>query len=277
MALRIASNMAAQGVMKNLNNVSSDSEDALNRLSSGKRITKSADDAAGLAIGNKIEATVRGLRMAKRNANNGVSLIQVAEGGLGEMSNILIRLRELSVQSASDTVGSKERGMLDLEYQELVKESDRIAESTKFSGAPLLNGENESGTMDFFVGAYAGEENIIQFEADGTNARSSELGIEGSSIAEKDDAIDNLAQVDEGLDMIAGMRAKLGSIQSRLQITTRNIDSQVFNQDSARASIQDADIAEESAKLARNSVLKSAAIASMAQANNIPKAALNLI
>ena len=277
MGLRIATNMAAQGVLKNLANTGRDEEQALQRLSSGKRITKSADDAAGLAIGNRIEGTVRGLRQAKRNAGDGISLIQVAEGGLSESSNLLVRLRELSVQAASDTVGQEERGMLDLEYQQLTKEVDRIAQSTKFSGAPLINGENPNGTMDFFVGSYAGEENIIQFKSDGINASNSALGIDGTSIMEKDDALDNLGKVDGALDKIAVMRASLGSVQSRLQSTVKNIDSQVYNQENARSVIQDADMAEESSHLASASVMKQAGVASMIQANGIPNSALRLI
>lgn len=277
MGLRVASNMSAQGVLRNLQGTSNDEQKALERMSSGKRITKSADDAAGLAIGNKIEGTVRGLKQAKRNAGDGIALIQVAEGGLNESSSLLVRLRELSVQAASDTVGVEERGMLDLEFQQLLQEVDRIATSTKFSGAPLLNGENPSGTMDFFVGAYAGDENLIQFQSDSINATNSALGIDGSSIMEKDGALENLEKVDEALDKIAGMRAGLGSIQSRLQVTVKNIDSQVYNQENARSVIQDADIAEESARLASASVMKQAGVAAMIQANQIPNSALRLI
>ena len=168
MGLRIKSNIASVMVQKELSKASSKTDDSYAKLSSGNRITKSADDAAGLGIAKKMEAEVRGLQMAKRNASAGVSMVQVAEGGLDESTNILTRMRELSIQAASDTVGERERGYLNLEYEQLVEEVDRISKTTTFSGSELLTGENENGVMDFHVGAYAGEENRISFDAQAT-------------------------------------------------------------------------------------------------------------
>ena len=175
MGLRIATNIASQSVQKNLKEVSNAGNSELERLSSGKRITKAADDAAGLAIATNLEAQTRGLRQATRNANDGVSLVQTAEGGLNETSNILVRLRELTIQSASDTVGDKERGFLDKEYQQLTKEIDRISESTTFNGTNLLNGNGKQ--MDFQVGSFAGEQNKITFDAAETNSSSENIGV----------------------------------------------------------------------------------------------------
>ncbi len=276
MGLRIATNVASQNVQKNLKEISSVGNSQLEKLSSGKRITKASDDAAGLAIATNLEAQTKGLRQATRNANDGVSLIQTAEGGLNETSNILIRLRELTIQAASDTVGETERGFLDKEYQQLTKEVDRIAQSTTFNGTQLLNGEGK-GSMDFQVGAFAGEQNRITFESSETNSSSSAIGISGTAIASKDDALSSITSVDEAIEKVSGHRATLGSIQSRLQSTIKNLEVQTINQDSARSVIQDVDVAEASAALASNQVLKNAGVSTLAQANQIPNSALRLI
>ncbi|MAX66479.1 MAG: flagellin [Bacteriovoracaceae bacterium] len=277
MGLRIKSNVASQMVQKDLKQASQKAEESYAKLSSGKRITKSADDAAGLGIAKKMEAEVRGYQMAQRNANAGISMIQVAEGGLDESSNILTRMRELSIQAASDTVGERERGYLNLEYEQLVQEVDRISKVTTFSGAPLLTGENENGVMDFHIGAYSGEDNKISFDATATNATADALAIEGTNILDKENASSNLEVIDEAINQVAGFRANFGSIQSRLQSTISNLDTAAVNTEAARSRIEDVDVAAESAKLAANNVMKSAGISSLAQANNIPNSALRLI
>jgi flagellin len=276
MGLRIATNIASQTVQKNLKEVSSAGNSELERLSSGKRITKAADDAAGLAISTNLEAQTKGLRQATRNANDGISLVQTAEGGLNETTNILVRLRELTIQSASDTVGDQERGFLDKEYQQLTKEIDRISESTVFNGTQLLNGEGK-GTMDFHVGAFDGEQNKITFDSSESDSSSANIGVSGSSISDKSDALDSISNVDEAIEKVSGMRANLGSIQSRLQSTVKNLETQTINQDSARSVIQDVDVAESSARLASNQVVKNAAVSTLSQANGIPNSALRLI
>lgn len=275
MGLRIKTNIASQAVQKNLKQVDQRSSESYQKLSTGKRITKSADDAAGLAIANKMEAEVRGSRMAQRNANGGISLIQVAEGGLEESSNILTRLRELSVQAASDTVGERERGYLDKEYGQLVEELDRISKTTKFGDIQLLTGEGDE--MDFHVGAYAGDDNKISFDSSEANATADNLGIAGSSIASKGDAESNLQSIDEALDMVSGFRANFGAIQSRLQTTSANLDTSITNTEAAKSQIQDVDVAAETARLASSNVIKQASISTLAQANNLPNAALRLI
>jgi len=276
MGLRISTNIASQAVQKNLKDVSNVGNAELEKLSSGKRITKAADDAAGLAISTKLEAQTKGLRQATRNANDGISLVQTAEGGLSETSNILVRLRELTIQAASDTVGDSERGFLDKEYQQLSKEVDRISESTTFNGSQLLNGKGK-GTMDFQVGAFAGEQNKITFDANETDSSASSIGIGGTGIANKDDALSAISNVDSAIEKVSGQRANLGSIQSRLTSTVKNLETQTINQDSARSVIQDVDVAEASAALASNNVVKNAAVSTLAQANGIPNSALRLI
>jgi len=277
MGLRIATNIASQVVQKNLSNVSSESKSHLEKLSSGKRINKAADDAAGMAIAINLEAQTKSLRQASRNANDGVSLIQTAEGGLNETSNILVRMRELSVQAAADTVGENERNLINKEYQQLVSEVDRIASSTTFNGANLLTGDSGKGVMDFQVGAFSGEENKIQFDSDASNSTASNIGIEGSTVESKEDAGDSIGSIDEAINSISSQRATLGAIQSRLNSASKNLQTQIVNQDQARSSIQDVDIADSSAKLASANVLKSAAVATLAQANAIPNSALRLV
>lgn len=276
MGLRIATNIASQQVQKNLKAVTSEANQSLEKLSSGKRITKAADDAAGLGISTKLEAQTKGLRQATRNANDGISLIQTAEGGLNEVSNILIRMRELTVQSASDTVGEQERGFLDKEYQQLLQEVDRISESTTFNGSSLLNGEGQ-GEMDFQVGAFSGEENRITFDSSESNTSSGAIGIDGSGVDTKDLALDSISVIDDAIGQVSGQRASLGAIQSRLESTVSNLAVQTINQDSARSVIQDVDVAEESAALAASSVVKQAGISTLAQANAIPTQAMRLI
>ena len=277
MGLRIKTNVPSVAVQKELRKAAERTDESYAKLSSGKRITKSADDAAGLGIAKKMEAEVRGYRMAQKNASAGVSLVQVAEGGLDESTNILTRMRELSIQAASDTVGERERGYLNLEYEQLVEEVDRISKTTTFSGKELLTGQSDTGTMEFHVGAYAGEHNRISFDADATDATASSLGIEGSSIADKESAASNLEVIDEAITAVAGFRANFGAIQSRLQSTIANLDTASVNTEAARSRIEDVDVAEESAKLAATNVMKQAGISALSQANNIPNSALRLI
>lgn len=277
MGLRINSNVASQEVQKNLKVNTKIQEAEFAKLSSGKRITKSSDDAAGLAIAKKLEATIRGQKMASRNANNAISMVQVAEGGLNETTNILTRLRELSVQAASDTVGEQERGYLNLEYQQMLSELDRIAQTTEFNGMPLLKGESSNGTLDFHVGAFGGENNRIQFDAASTDATSENLGIDSSTIVDKDEASDNLSKIDVAIERVSAFRANFGSIQARLQSAVNTADIAVVNQEAARSRIEDVDVAESTAKVASANIMKASGIASLAQANEIPTSALRLI
>lgn len=277
MGLRIRTNIASVAVQKHLRQADEKSSDSYEKLASGKSITKSADDAAGLGIAKKMEAEVRGYRMAQRNAGNAISLVQVAEGGLDETSNIMTRLRELSIQASSDTVGETERGYLNLEYEHLLQEADRISKTTTFSGSQLLTGNTENGKMDFHVGAYAGEDNKISFDASNTDATIEGLGVAGTNILNKESAQDNLEKIDNAITRIAGFRANFGSMQSRLQTTVKNLDTAVLNTDAARSRIEDVDIAAETAKLAATNVMKNAGIMTLAQARELPNASVRLI
>jgi flagellin len=275
MGLRINTNIASQEVQRNLKAANASQEAEFSKLSSGKRITKSADDAAGLAIAKKLDAETKGLRMAGRNANDAISLVQVAEGGLNETSNILTRLRELSIQAGSDTVGETERGYLSLEYEQLVQEADRISKTTSYNGRSLLKGEGDS--MQFQVGAYAGEDNKIMLETNLTDASAENLGISGTNLRDKEDALSNLEVIDGAINKVSGFRANYGSVQSRLQSTINNLDVAVVNQEAARSRIEDVDVAESTAKVASQAIKNSAGVATLAQANQLGSGALRLI
>jgi flagellin len=275
MGLRINTNVASQEVQRNLRISNSQQEAEFSKLSSGKRITKAADDAAGLAIAKKLESETKSLRMASRNANDGISLIQVAEGGLNETSSILTRLRELSVQAASDTIGDAERGYLSMEYEQLVQEADRISKTTSYNGRSLLKGEG--GTYQFQVGAHSGADNMIEMDASQMDASAEALGIGGTNVKDKSDAASNLERIDEAISRVSGYRAMYGSIQSRLQSTVNNLDVSVVNQESARSRIEDVDVADSTAKLASAQIKTAAGVATLSQANGLGQSAMRLI
>ena len=277
MGLRINTNISSVQALKSLSEVTDDQNKAVQRLSSGKRINHAADDAAGLAISDKLQAEIRGTLQAKRNAQDGISMIQVAEGGMQEISNILVRLRELSVQSASDTLGERERTFTDLEFQALSLEVDRIAKSTQFNGRSLLDGSVDDA-LDFQIGNRNDDFNDrISFAPDKSVATLEYLGVEGLAITEKVEAQENLAKIDEAIETISANRANLGSLQSRLESTVNNLETFQESSMAANSRIRDADIAVESANLARANILSAANTSILAQANSSPATALKLV
>lgn len=276
MGLRINTNVQSLRAQQSLGKVTREQEDSLAKMSSGTRINKAADDAAGLAISERLKAEIRGTQQAERNANDGVSMIQVAEGGLTEISNIMTRLRELSVQAASDTVGDVERGFTDKEYQNLVSEVTRIAESTEFNGRSLLNGEGEQ--LDWQVGTN-NKEGIdrITFNPSEIEARADQLFVDGTNVLTKVDAQENLEKIDMAINKINEGRAGLGAMQNRLQSTMNNLSIKTENLSAANSRIRDTDVASESAKLARANILTAASSSVLAQANSSGNQALKLI
>lgn len=274
MGLRISTNTASINAQRQLFKNQKRMEHAQAAMGSGKRIVNASDDAAGLAISENIRGQTAGLKMAKQNALNAQSLIQVSEGGLNEISNIMIRIRELGVQAASDTVSDVEREFLDMEAKQLISESERIAQSTRFGNKQLLVDEGEE--MEFHVGPFGGDENVVRATVS-ADATASTLGVESISVADKDSAKDTLATVDEALVKIGNMRADFGAVQSRLIMTNSNTDIQYENLKSAESRIADADIAYESAEMASSNVLHNAAISVLAQANQNSMSALKLI
>ncbi len=275
MALRIGTNVAALSANRHLTRTSSDLERSLTRLASGNRITHPSEDAAGFAISERLRGQERGLAQARHNADNAIGLIQVAEGGLQEQNNIVVRLREIAVQSASDTVSDTEREFLETEFQMLVQESDRIAKSTRFGSKQLLVGTREN--FDFFVGTSGREDtDVIHYQLD-ADTTSSALGLKGLTVADQDDAQDALEDLDESLTKLAEARAGFGAIQGRLEIAGNNLDTQRVNISEARSRISDADIAQEATNLARAQVLQDMGVAVLAQANQTPARALKLL
>lgn len=276
MGLRIGTNVQSMRAQNSLSKVESAKSENLAKLSSGTRINKAGDDAAGLAISEKLKANIRGTQQATRNAGDGISLIQTAEGGLNEVSNILVRLRELSVQSASDTIGDQERKFSDLEFKQLTSEVERIATSTQFNGKNLLSGEGEQ--MDFQIGIMNDAKNDrLSYRPQDSSARSADLGIAELGVSTKEDAQNNLEKIDTAINNVNGNRATLGALQNRLQSTISNLEVRTENLAAANSRIRDTDIASESAEMMKNQILSQSSISVLAQANQSGSAALKLI
>lgn len=276
MGLRINTNTASLNAQRNLRSSKLGLDKSLERLSSGFRINRAGDDAAGLAISENLRAQIRGLKQSQRNAQDGVSLIQVAEGSLNEISSILIRLRELAVQAASDTIGPVERQFLNVEYDQLVSEIDRIADGTEFNGTLLLSGTGS--ILDFQVGT-RNDPHIdrLSFDASKADANSAALGVNLTSVADKASAQNSLSAVDSAITSVSAMRADFGAIQNRLQSTIQNLSVSIENMSAANSRIRDVDIAEETATMTMNNVLLNAGTSVLAQANQTSQVALGLL
>jgi flagellin len=277
MGLRIGTNIASMAAQRNLTKNSVEEQKVFNRLSSGNRITSAGDDAAGLSISENLKAQIRSLKQAERNANDGISFVQVAEGGLSEVGNILTRLRELSIQASSDTIGDKERGFIDKEYQSLKQEVDRIANTTNFNGTPLLNGQSNKSNLEIQVGSRNNEADRINFQVSDYDVRTDKLGIASISSQSIGDARNSIDKLDDAIGKISGARAGLGAMQNKLQSTTNTLSIATENLSTARSRIADADIAEEATNLAQKQILQQAGVAVLAQANASPQLALKLI
>jgi flagellin len=276
MGFRINTNVSALQAQTQVAKVTRESQDSFAKLSSGQRINKSADDAAGLAISEKLKAEIKSAQQANRNANDGISLVQVAEGGLNETSNILTRMRELAIQSASDTVGDVERSMSNLEYQSLKEEMERISQVTEFNGKKLLNGSGDK--LEFQIGTGGDEyKDRIGLDTAALNSGVENLDVGSLDISSKDGAHESLSVVDQAIDKVSSQRAVLGSLQNRLISTTNNLQTYTENMSAANSRIRDVDYAEETAKQARNGIITAASTAVLAQANMSSQGALRLI
>ena len=276
MGLRINTNVTSLSAQRTLGANNAEQASTLGKLSSGSRIVKAADDAAGLAISEKLKAQIRGTGQAERNANDGISLIQTAEGGLNESSNILVRLRELAVQSSSDTVGDSERKFTDLEYQNLKQEMERISQVTEFNGKKLLNGSGDK--FDIQIGINNDDfQDRIKYDAAKQNSSLSSLGVEELSVGTKESSQASLAKIDMAIQNVSGQRAELGAIQNRLTSTVNNLQSSSENLSAANSRIRDTDFASESAKNTKMNILTSAGVSVLSQANSQGQAALKLL
>jgi flagellin len=304
MGLRIRTNVASLNAQRRLSISTGELQESSAKLASGERINRAADDAAGLAISENMRASIRSYSQARRNANDGISLVQTAEGGLMETNNMLIRLRELAIQAASDTVGATERGFIDKEFLALKDEIDRIANTTEFNGTRLLVGQTEmpedmkgngnSFPMEIQVGKdyyeasdaldQANPVNIIRVDLNSLNAFTDGEGSlalgraeEGTRVVTKADAQRSISVLDSAITKVNDYRSYLGAIQNRLSSTVTNLGTTIENVSEARSRIRDTDFASETAKMTQANIMQQAGTAVLASANAQPQIALKLL
>ena len=276
MGLRINTNVPSISAQRMLMKTKSNLNSNLRKLSSGERITRAADDAAGLAISENLKAQIRSIRQAKRNADDGISLIQTAEGGLSEVSNIVIRLRELAVQAASDTVGNTERSFSDIEFQQLKEEIQRISTASEFNGRKLLDGT--SGLVEIQVGAGNDPmQDRIKYDGSQVVSTLDSLGLSAETVSSKQGAQLALSTLDDALVRVNGVRANLGALQNRLSSVIQNLGVTEENFSEANSRIRDVDVAAETADMTKNNILSQAGVSVLAQANQAPNFALKLL
>ena len=272
MGLRVNTNVASMNAQRNLFNSSQQLGGNFARLSSGLRISSAADDAAGLGISERMRADIRSYSVARRNAQDGISLVQTAEGALNEVSNILGRMRELSMQSANGTLSATDRATLDGEFQQLVGEVDRISETTQFNGVDLLDGTATSISIQVGIDGTAND----TISVTGADTTASTLGVNGG-ITTQAASTAMLASIDTAINSVNSSRGTLGAQQNRLDSTLRSLASVRENTSAAESRIRDVDVAFETADLTRNSILQQAATSVLAQANAQPQLALSLL
>ena len=284
MAIRIFNNTASTNAQRNLDINSHRLSKSIERISSGIRINRGADDAAGLAISEGLRSDIRALRQATRNANDGMSLVNVAEGALNEQSGILIRLRELASQAATGTVGSTERASIQLEFSALRQELTRIANTTEFNGIGLIDGSLASSVAST-------SHTLIQIGIDNTaNSRldlnntlaldavtAEKLGLNVLSVSASAEALTALASIESAIASVTASRGKVGAIQNRLQRSVSSLSISTENLQAAESAIRDADIAHEIAELTRNQILVQTSTAMVGQSNLIPQSVLQLL
>ena len=274
MGLRVNTNTASINAQRNLASVTDRLSTNFRRLSTGLRISTAADDAAGLAISERLRSQVRSLDQAKRNANDGISLVQTAEGALNEVNSVLTRLRELSIQSANGSVSNQDKDTLNEEFTSLVDEIDRIAQSTEFNGINLLDGSSASVSFQVGYGTTAGVDTIdVTLQA----ADETTLGLDSLDIGATGNTSTAIAAIDTAINTVSSLRGSLGAAQNRLGSTINNLAIQTENLSAAESRIRDVDVAYETAQLTRNSILQQASISVLAQANAQPQAALALL
>ena len=273
MGLRINNNIASLNAQKNLQRSQDSLGRTFERLSSGLRITRASDDAAGLAISERLRSRIRSLNQAIRNANDGVSLVQTAEGALDEVSSVLVRLRELAVQASNGTTSNDDKDTLDNEFQSLVGEIDRIAQVTAFNGTSLLDGTQSTVSIRVSDGTAAIDSISVSLES----IRTSALTINSLDIGSGGDTTTAITNLDAAINSVARIRGNLGAAQNRLEAAISNVGNAANNLQAAESRVRDVDVAAETAILTRNSILQQAAISILAQANAAPQSALTLL
>ena len=274
MGLRVNTNIASINAQRNTAQVTARLAHNYQRLSTGLRISTAADDAAGLAISERLRSQVRSLGQASRNANDGISLVQVGEGALNEVSNILVRLRELAIQSANGSSSTADKNTIKEEFDSLVNEVNRIAQSTEFNGIKLLDGSASSVSFQIGFGTTSGIDTLaVSLSA----ALSTSLALNSLDIGSAGSTTTAITNIDAAINTISSLRGSLGAAQNRLGSTINNLGVQVENLSAAESRIRDVDIAYETAQLTRNNILQSAAISVLSQANSQPQSALQLL
>ena len=284
MALKIFNNPSSINAQRLLAANSERLAKSVERISSGVRINKASDDAAGLAVSESLRSDIRAMRQAMRNANDGISMINVTEGALNEQSSILIRLRELASQSSTGTVGSTERQTIQLEFNSLRNEVDRITESTTFNGQGLIDGalastiaDSSQVVLQIGINSNSNSQINLNEEMNLSAITSTALSIQSLSLTSIDNALTALASLNTAISSVAQGRGKVGAVQNRLTRTIANLSVTIENLQAAESSIRDADIAEEIAELTRNQILVQSATAMVGQANMIPQSILQLL
>ncbi len=276
MGMRITTNVASLNAQRSMSTSTRELQKNMAQVSTGSRITKAGDDAAGMAISENLKAQIRSYGQASRNANDGISMIQTAEQSMGEISNIVTRLRELGIQSGSDTIGEQERGFIQKEVDSLKAEIQRVAESTTFGSRKLLDGTG--GVYDIHVGTGANEKtDWISYDSAITNVTTDNLSLSDLDFSSKEGARAGLAALDTAQSNVNGSRANLGALQNRLTSTIDVINTMNENMSAANSRIRDTDVAAASSDLARNNVMLQGTTAALAQANQLPQLALKLL
>ena len=274
MGLRINTNIASLNAQRNLATITDRLAVHYKRLSTGLRITSAADDAAGLAISERLRAQVRSLDQAKRNAQDGISLVQTGEGALNEVGDILIRLRELAVQASNGSVSSQDRTTLNDEFQQLVQEVDRIGRASQFNGIHLLDGSSSSVSFQIGLGITSGVDTLT---AGLSPVLATSLGLDVLGVTNVGSATSSLTALDSAINNLSRVRGSFGAMQNRLEHTINYLGVQAENLSAAESRIRDVDIARETAELAKDQILQQATISVLAQANSLPQLALRLL
>jgi flagellin len=274
MGLSINSNLASLNAQRQLTRVSSQLGKSFERLSSGLRVARASDDAAGLAISERLKASVRSINQASRNANDGISLVQTAEGGLDEINNLLNRGRELAVQASNGTLKGSDKNTLDDELQQIVDEIDRIAQKTDFNGIKLLDGTASSVTLQIGEGTTSG---VDTFAVTLDGVRATHLTINSLDIGSTGNAATAITNIDAAIDAVTNLRGSFGAAQNRLSSTINYLGNASENLQAAQSRIADVDVGAETAELTRKSILQQAAVSVLAQANAQPQIALRLL
>jgi flagellin len=274
MSISVRTNVSSMVAQGNLSKTTAELQKSISRLSSGLRIQSASDDAAGLAISEDFKASIRSLNQAKRNANDGVSLIQTADGSLKEVGGLLTRMRELAVQSRNGTYNTSQRGFLMDEFDQLRSEIDRVVNTTEFNGVSLLDGDQASG-LSFQVGMGTTTDDRLTISI--ADSGSSSLGLTSSTISSTGGADTAIASLDDAITDISTRRASLGAMQNRLSTTMSNLETYSTNLAAANSRIVDVDVAEETANLTKSQILMQAGTAMLAQANQGPSVALSLL